>query len=54
VSDVHGAPLDFSRGRRLEDNRGVVATNRRIHGEVLAAISAVLDGSARQSTIKGG
>jgi 3'(2'), 5'-bisphosphate nucleotidase len=39
VSDVHGAPLDFSRGRRLEANRGVVATNRRIHAQVLAAIA---------------
>jgi 3'(2'), 5'-bisphosphate nucleotidase len=40
VSDVHGARLDFARGRRLEANRGVVATNGRIHDEVLAAIDA--------------
>ena len=38
VSDVHGAPLDFSRGRTLEENRGVVATSGAIHDEVIAAI----------------
>jgi 3'(2'), 5'-bisphosphate nucleotidase len=42
VSDVHGVPLDFSRGRQLTGNRGVVATNRRIHAEVLAAVAGVL------------
>jgi 3'(2'), 5'-bisphosphate nucleotidase len=39
VSDADGAPLDFSRGRRLEANRGVVATNGHIHDAVLAAIA---------------
>jgi 3'(2'), 5'-bisphosphate nucleotidase len=38
VSDATGRPLDFSRGRRLEDNRGVVATNGPIHDEVLQAV----------------
>jgi 3'(2'), 5'-bisphosphate nucleotidase len=46
VSDVDGAPLDFGRGRRLEGNRGVVATNGRIHDDVLAAIAAARDGVA--------
>ncbi len=40
VTDIKGAPLDFSRGRLLELNRGVVATNGRLHDEVLAAVSA--------------
>jgi 3'(2'), 5'-bisphosphate nucleotidase len=33
-----GKPLDFSRGRHLEANGGVVATNGRIHDEVLGAV----------------
>jgi len=39
VTDVTGKPLDFSKGRQLEDNRGVVATNGRFHDEVLAAVA---------------
>jgi 3'(2'), 5'-bisphosphate nucleotidase len=42
VTDVDGAPLDFGHGRRLEHNRGVVATDGRFHAEVLAAVAAVL------------
>ena len=37
VSDIHGKDLDFSIGRKLEDNRGVVATNRHLHDAVLAS-----------------
>lgn len=40
VSDIDGRPLDFSRGRSLEDNRGVAATSGRIHDAVLEAIAA--------------
>lgn len=42
VTDVDGAPLDFTRGRRLEHNRGVIATNGPVHGAVLAAVQSVL------------
>lgn len=42
VTDVTGAPLDFTRGRGLENNRGVVATNGPLHDAVLAATAAVL------------
>ncbi|MEM8874325.1 MAG: inositol monophosphatase family protein [Planctomycetota bacterium] len=42
VTDVDGKPLDFSRGRKLEDNRGVVATSGRFHDAVLSAVSDVL------------
>ncbi len=42
VTDVRGAALDFSRGRRLERNEGVVATSGRIHGEVVDAVRKVL------------
>lgn len=42
VTDVTGAPLDFSHGRKLERNAGVVATDGRFHDEVVAAVRAVL------------
>jgi HAL2 family 3'(2'),5'-bisphosphate nucleotidase len=42
VTDVDGKPLDFRHGRRLEQNRGIVATDGRYHAEVLAAVAAVL------------
>lgn len=44
VTDVSGAPLDFGQGRRLERNRGVVATDGRFHDEVVTAVAAVLAG----------
>ena len=42
VSDVDGQPLDFSRGRRLEGNRGVIVTNDSLHDSVLEAVKAEL------------
>jgi 3'(2'), 5'-bisphosphate nucleotidase len=41
VSDVFGNDLDFSHGRTLEENRGIVATSGAIHDEVVAAVRAV-------------
>lgn len=41
VTDLDGRALDFSCGRRLEDNRGVVASNRVVHEQVLAALRTV-------------
>jgi 3'(2'), 5'-bisphosphate nucleotidase len=38
VTDVDGRPLDFTRGRTLERNRGVVATGGAIHAQVLDAV----------------
>lgn len=43
VTDVTGAPLDFSHGALLERNRGVVATDGRFHDEVITAVSSVLE-----------
>jgi 3'(2'), 5'-bisphosphate nucleotidase len=41
VSDMDGKPLDFSRGKRLEDNRGVLATSGgAVHEAVLRALAA--------------
>lgn len=42
VSDVRGKPLDFSIGRTLRDNLGVVVTNGRLHDRVIAAVREVL------------
>lgn len=42
VTDAHGAELKFTTGRRLEDNRGIVATNGKIHEAVLSAVRATL------------
>ncbi|EFX06006.1 3-phosphoadenosine 5-phosphatase [Grosmannia clavigera kw1407] len=42
VTDTLGRPLDFSRGRTLAENKGVVAAPKAIHARVLAAVQAVL------------
>ena len=42
VTDVTGKPLDFTHGRKLEQNRGIIATNGRIHDAVVAAVQAVV------------
>jgi HAL2 family 3'(2'),5'-bisphosphate nucleotidase len=39
VTDVAGRPLDFTIGRELTANRGIVATNGCLHDEVLKAIA---------------
>jgi len=43
VTDVFGNPLDFSVGRSLERNSGIVATSGKIHSDVISAIKQVLD-----------
>ncbi|MEO6654378.1 MAG: 3'(2'),5'-bisphosphate nucleotidase [Ilumatobacteraceae bacterium] len=42
VTDIDGAPLDFSHGATLCRNRGVVATSGAFHDEVVASVRAVL------------
>ena len=42
VSDLTGAPLDFSLGQELRGNRGVVVTNGKIHDQVLQAVQLVM------------
>ncbi len=39
VSDIDGKPLDFSAGRTLGNNRGILATNGAVHGRVLEIIA---------------
>ena len=38
VTDVAGRPLDFTRGRTLAANAGIVASNGRFHDRIIAAL----------------
>ena len=39
VTDANGIPLNFLTGKRMHENRGIVATNRKLHQHVLEALS---------------
>lgn len=41
VSDLNGKPLDFSHGRTLATNRGVLVTNGPLHEAFLAGLKAI-------------
>lgn len=41
VTDLDGQPLDFSHGRTLSANRGVLATNGHLHDSALSALRKV-------------
>lgn len=41
VTDARGESLDFSHGRQLHANRGVIVAEARLHGRVMAAIEAL-------------
>jgi 3'(2'), 5'-bisphosphate nucleotidase len=41
VTDMAGQPLDFSLGRRLSNNRGIVVTNGALHDQVLKTVRQV-------------
>jgi 3'(2'), 5'-bisphosphate nucleotidase len=41
VTDLHGKELDFSTGRNLENNRGILASNKRLHASALHALRAI-------------
>ncbi|MCH7663284.1 MAG: 3'(2'),5'-bisphosphate nucleotidase [Chloroflexi bacterium] len=41
VTDLDGRPLDFTHGRTLAKNRGVLVSNHRLHTKALAAIKSV-------------
>lgn len=43
VTDIYGKPLDFSIGRTLEKNKGVVAANTKIFDRVLESVQKVLN-----------
>ncbi|TPX59771.1 3'(2'),5'-bisphosphate nucleotidase [Powellomyces hirtus] len=42
VCDAKGNPLDFSVGRTLKNNKGVIATNGKLHDAVMDAVGQVL------------
>jgi len=42
VTDVEGKRLDFSLGRTLKENKGVIAAPRDVHGRVIQAVMEVL------------
>ena len=46
VTDVNGNDLDFTKGRTLEDNRGIVATSGPIHDRVVEVVKQVRAESA--------
>lgn len=41
ISDLDGKPLDFTSGRSLHNNRGILATNSHLHPAALAALRQV-------------
>jgi len=41
VSDLHGNILDFSTGRTLENNRGILASNGYLHSVALQALASI-------------
>jgi 3'(2'), 5'-bisphosphate nucleotidase len=47
VTDILGNPLDFRQGKRLERNRGIVATNGAVHDAVIEAIERVRESSEK-------
>jgi 3'(2'), 5'-bisphosphate nucleotidase len=42
ITDVYGRPLDWSHGRRLEANVGILATNGPLHAAVLKVLAPLL------------
>jgi 3'(2'), 5'-bisphosphate nucleotidase len=44
VTDLTGEPLDFSRGKTLVKNKGVIATNGKLHDVVTEAVKSVISG----------
>lgn len=49
VTDIDGSPLDFSQGRILSRNQGMIVSNGAIHERVLQAIAQVLAEEAQES-----
>lgn len=43
ITDVRGSPLNFGLGRELQENHGVVAAGKDVHGKVLVAVKQALE-----------
>ena len=39
VTDIFGRNLDFSKGRKLTGNKGIIASNGTIHSAVIKAVA---------------
>ena len=42
-TDMYGKPLDFSIGRTLSGNEGIVAAGKEIHGKAVEAVKKAVD-----------
>ena len=42
VTDCFGKQLDFSLGRTLSNNTGIIGSNGKIHNEVISAVKKVI------------
>lgn len=42
MTDIHNNDLDFSLGRTLKNNKGVIAASADIHADVIKAVQKVL------------
>jgi len=49
VTDIYGDKLDFSIGRTLKRNKGIIVTNGIIHEEVLSKVKEVLDLKSKEA-----
>lgn len=45
ITDLAGRPLDFTQGRTLANNRGILASNGRLHEAALEAVAQVAGGN---------
>lgn len=46
VTDISGAALDFTHGRRLETNQGIICASAPVHGRIIEAIERLGIGAA--------
>ncbi|CAG8549674.1 11178_t:CDS:2 [Acaulospora morrowiae] len=44
VTDIYSKPLNFSLGRKLKENKGVIVAHSKIHSQVIKAVQKVLFG----------
>lgn len=54
VSDMHGAPLDFSRGRTLSANEGIVAAARGVHAKAVESVKKAVAEFAEKAAKEAG
>ena len=45
ITDLAGRPLDFTQGRTLANNRGILTSNGRLHEAALEAVAQVAGGN---------